>query len=444
MGTVPTPRAALGPRRARRTAALALLALGTTLAVLAPGSAGAQTDGTGTSDGAGFVTVVEVSGLLDPILVDFVGTSLADAEDGGARALVLQLNSRGAVVGDDRLADLARRIDDSDLTVAVWVGPSGAAALGGAAQLASVADVVGVSPGSRIGELGDDVLPPDLGPPFGDVAPLLRDEAVGAERALELGVAAEPSPTIGDFLVTLPGFESQEVTQGDEVRLEPLTVARFAQLPLASQLMHTVASPAVAYLLLAIGLGLIVFELYTAGIGIAGVVGAGSLILGSYGLWVLPTRPVGIALLVLSFAAFAVDVQTGVPRLWTVVGAVLFAAGTFALYDGVSLPWITVVAAFVGVALTFLAGMPAMVRTRFSTPTIGREWMVGELGVARGAVAPEGVVVVQGAPWRARTHRATPLADGQAVRVVALEGLVLEVEPLEGAARDHRERPEER
>jgi membrane-bound serine protease (ClpP class) len=49
-------------------------------------------------------------------------------------------------------------------------------------------------------------------------------------------------------------------------------------------------------------------------------------------------------------------------------------------------------------------------------------------------------VVVRGAPWRAHTNRATPLDDGEAVRVVALEGVVLEVEPLEGAARDHRER----
>lgn len=439
MGTVPTPRAALGPRRARRALAAALGALGVALAVLAPAAPAGAQDAEPAGD-AGFVTVVEVSGLLDPILVDFVGTSLDDAEEAGARALVLQLNSRGAVVDDDRLVDLARRIDETDLTVAVWVGPSGAAALGGAAQLASVADVVGVSPGSRIGELGDDVLPPELGPPFGEAAPVLRDEAVGADRALELGVAAAPSPTIGDFLVTLPGFESQEVTQGDEIRLEPRTVARFAQLPLASQLMHTVASPAVAYLLVAIGLGLIVFELYTAGVGIAGVVGAGSLILGSYGLWVLPTRPLGLALLVLSFAAFAVDVQTGVPRVWTAIGGVLFAVGTFALFDGVAVPWITVAAAFVGVALTFLAGMPAMVRTRFSTPTIGREWMIGELGVARGAVAPDGVVVVRGAPWRAHTNRATPLDDGEAVRVVALEGVVLEVEPLEGAARDHRER----
>ena len=81
-----------------------------------------------------------------------------------------------------------------------------------------------------------------------------------------------------------------------------------------------------------------------------------------------------------------------------------------------------------------------MVRTRFSTPTIGREWMIGEVGTAVGAVDPDGVVMVRDAPWRARTNRATPIDAGAPVRVASIEGLLLEVEPLEGAARDHRDR----
>ena len=81
-----------------------------------------------------------------------------------------------------------------------------------------------------------------------------------------------------------------------------------------------------------------------------------------------------------------------------------------------------------------------MVRTRFATPTIGREWMIGELGEVVEAVDPDGVVSVGSARWRARTNRATPVAAGEPVRVVAIDGVTLEVEPLEGAARDHRER----
>jgi membrane-bound serine protease (ClpP class) len=207
-----------------------------------------------------------------------------------------------------------------------------------------------------------------------------------------------------------------------------------------AQLFHTVASPAVTYLLLAVGLALILFELFTAGVGVAGVVGAGSFMLAGYGLGVLPIRWWGVALIGLSMVAFAIDVQTGVPRFWTGAGLVLFTLGSLTLYDGVSMSWLTMAFGIGGVALAFLAGMPPMVRTRFSTPTIGRGWMVGEEGRAVSDIAPDGVVQIRNAPWRAYTNRATPIEALDKVRVVGIEGLVLEVEPIEGAARDYRER----
>jgi membrane-bound serine protease (ClpP class) len=83
-----------------------------------------------------------------------------------------------------------------------------------------------------------------------------------------------------------------------------------------------------------------------------------------------------------------------------------------------------------------IAGLPTLIRTRFSTPTIGRESLVGEMGVALGPVGPEGTVEVRGVPWRARTNRATPIAVGDPIRVVSIDGLLLEVEPETGGARD--------
>jgi membrane-bound serine protease (ClpP class) len=184
---------------------------------------------------------------------------------------------------------------------------------------------------------------------------------------------------------------------------------------------------------------LLVFEFYVAGVGIAGGVGALFLVLAAYGLAVLPTRPVGLALILLSMLAFAIDVQTGVPRVWTGIGTAAFTAGSLLLYDGLSLSWITLLAAIAGVLLAMLAGMPTMIRTRFATPTIGREWMIGEMGEATADIDPDGVVRVRGALWRARTNRATPLRAGDSVRVVDIDGPVLEVEPETGGARDYRE-----
>ena len=160
----------------------------------------------------------------------------------------------------------------------------------------------------------------------------------------------------------------------------------------------------------------------------------------AYGLAVLPTRTWALVLLVAAFPAFAVDVQTGVPRFWTGVGTLFLVVGSLAVFADGPPSWITLLAGIAGTLLAMLGGMPAMVRTRFSTPTIGRDWMIGETGVAVAAVDPDGVVTVRDAPWRAHTNRATPIAAGDEVRVTAIDGLTLEVEPIEGAARDHRER----
>ncbi|MET0728326.1 MAG: NfeD family protein [Acidimicrobiales bacterium] len=381
----------------------------------------------------GYVSVIEVSGLLDRVLVDYIHTEIAKAEEQGAITLVLQLNSGGAVVADDRLDALVDRIRRATVPVDVWVGPSGSKATGGATDVVGAAGTIGVAPKSRIEItrtlLGDRSLE-------GDAA---VGDKVGAEAAVELGLADNDAPTIGEFILGLEDVESTVVDNDGTQERRPVSQARFGQLPLGGQLMHTVSSPPVAYLLFVIGLALIVFELFTAGVGVAGMVGAGALVLGCYGMAALPTNPVGVALLLLAMLGYAIDVQTGVPRAWSAIATVSFIVGSLILFDGLSLSWITLLVAVVGMAVAMVGGMPAMVRTRFSTPTIGREWMIGQTGLASGAVAPDGIVSVRGAPWRARTNRATPIEAGQAVRVTSIDGLLLEVEPLDGAARDYRD-----
>ena len=86
----------------------------------------------------------------------------------------------------------------------------------------------------------------------------------------------------------------------------------------------------------------------------------------------------------------------------------------------------------VATVVFFVTAMPVAVRSRFSTPTIGRESLIGEVGEAAVDIAPDGVVLLRGARWRARTNRATPISAGDPIRVVEVDGLVLEVEPPEG------------
>ena len=378
--------------------------------------------------------VVEVDGFVDPVLADLIHDQSAGANEACALALVLQFDSGGAVVSDGELDELVDAIEASDVPVGVWVGPSGSKATGDAVRVLGAAELTGVAPGSSV-----EVTPALLearGLSAGDLDGVDVGDRVGASRAVDLGLVDNDAPTVLEYVVQIEGFET-EVVDGQR---QPTTDVVFGGLSLTGQLMHTVASPAAAYLLFVIGLALLLFELFTAGVGIAGAVGAGSVILGCYGLAVLPTRPLGVALLLFAMFGYGVDVQIGVPRVWTGIATVSFVLGSLFLFDGVSVSWVTLLIAFVGMTLGMVAGMPTMVRSRFSTPTIGRDWMIGELGSARTDIDPDGVITLRDAPWRARTNRATPIRKDETARVVAIEGLVLEVEPEEGGARDYRER----
>ncbi len=437
--------------RTRIVGGLVLVLVGQALA-LVPSSASAE-------DAADLapVDVVEVSGLIDEVNAQAIENAIERSSGNGAQALVLQVNSRGAVVGRERMEEVLSAIAGAPVPVAIWVGPSGSRALGMAAQMLAVADVTAMAPGARMGRTGTMLEVDGERLTFGAADDEIRRGTVGFLEARELGILRLDTddtgvPVVRNMLFALDGLEIDgrvldtvvEVGgTGTQVTREA-TTARFFKLDAAPRIVHTVASPPSAYLLVVIGLALVLFEFFTAGIGVAGLVGAVSLVLGATGFGALPMNGWAVALLVVAFLAFAVDVQVGVPRLWTAAGMAMFIVASFSLFrpvDGMTLrpSWITLSVGIGGIALTYVVGMPSMVRTRFATPTIGRENLVGAEGVASGAIDPEGTVVVHGARWRARTNRATPLVDGAAVRVAAIDGITLEVEPLEGAARDYRE-----
>ena len=433
---------------------IALLGTMAALGIVAQPAAAQDANDTPADAEVAPVDVLQVNGLFDDIIVAEIGSAIDRAVEQGSQALVLQTNSRGAVVSDEKMAELMDRIAQSPVPIGVWVGPTGARLYGAPAQILAVADVTGMAPGARVGNIGPSVSDYELGPGL----EALRTRTVGLSDARSLVVfkqriSDEGIATLPNMLDALDGYTEngveldttiETVTDSGVVQRETIATARFSKLGLVDQLFHTVASPPVAYLLLLIGLALLIFEFFTAGVGIAGVVGAFCSILAAYGLAALPARGWAVALLVVAMLAFAVDVQVGIPRFWTGVGIVVTIVGSLWLYEPVTgtsmrVPWISLIAGIGGVMLTFIVGMPSMTRTRFATPTVGREWMIGAEGVAVAAIDPEGTVQVGEGQWRARTNRATPIPAGDPLRVIAIDGVTLQVEPLEGAAKDYRE-----
>lgn len=417
------------------------------------------------SDADGSVAVIQVDGLIDPPNADLIVDAISAANREGAQLLLIKFNSGGAVDVDP--ARLVRAIRRSSVPVVAWVGPSGSKARGLGALLALQASIAAVSNGSGIGPLEPQLLddPAAGARPVPRVAGgrnwrAIQRRSLGADAAVARRVTDAPCgtppgcATIGDLLVALDGetlvaadgpvkLNTAKVTgQGADRRLQPDSAIRFRKLDLVGQAVHTLTSPSIAYLLLVVGLALIVFEFFTISIGLAGGTGAIALVGAFVGFSHLPVNAWALVLVFVAMLGYAIDVQAGRAFSWTVIATVLLVVGSIWLFGGsprLDVYWWVIALVVLSTIAFFVAAMPVAVRSRFSTPTIGREEFVGEMGEAAVDISPDGVVILRGARWRARTNRATPIRAGAAIRVVEVDGLVLEVEPDEGAARDYRE-----
>jgi membrane-bound serine protease (ClpP class) len=419
------------------------------------------------------IDVVEVGGLLDPPTASLVLDAIHSANRDGSTMLVIRLDSRGAV--DTDVTPILHAIVASKVPVVAWVGPSGAEAKGAATLILEAAHVAFVSPGSSVGPAYPVRLDDPGDPPGAAVPALLRRYArpsdrsiAGVERLAFHELSANEAvrfravdgirPTIGEVIVTLDGktihtaagdvklSTAKVVGHGTGRRRQPNQDVVFDSLSLGQRVQHSFINPSLAYFLLLAGLGLIVFEFFACSVGFAGAVGALATIGACYGFSHLPIRWWALALLVLAVFGFSIDVQAGAIGAWTYIASACLVAGSLTLYGGTDLApawWLVLIVCVVIIGF-FVFALPAFVRARFSTPTVGREGMIGELGTAEVPVDPDGVVMIRGARWRARTNRATPIGLGDPVRVVAVEGLVLEVEPEAGGAKDYRDRARRR
>jgi membrane-bound serine protease (ClpP class) len=475
----PSPASSSSPRIARRCLAALLTAFGV-LPLLA-GVASAASSHTASRNAANTtkpsisaaskspdyngIDVVQVTGFIDPPNAALILHSIHEAEGRDSTALIFQMDSSGAT-DTDPIA-LAKAVRASTVPVVVWVGPAGSEIRGGAALIGEAASWLSLSSNSHIGPIYPLRVDAATSPADNEAAlraitrrsasafAAVAHHTLSANAAKRVGAADSVDPVLGDLVVGLDGktlptasgpvrlSTAQVTTVNKQPRREPNQDVRFAKLSLAGQFQHTLIAPWVAYFLLAVGASLIVFEFFTISIGIAGVIGAFSLAFAFYGYSHLPVHWWAVGLLLFCFFAFAVDVQAGGLGPWTIIATVALIVGSIFLYGGtaqVQPAWWTQVLVIGGVILFMIGGMTAMLRSRFGTPTVGREGMIGELGLAEVDIDPDGVARVREALWRARTNRATPVKHGEIVRVVAVEGLVLEVEPETGGTRDHRDR----
>jgi membrane-bound serine protease (ClpP class) len=196
-------------------------------------------------------------------------------------------------------------------------------------------------------------------------------------------------------------------------------------------LLATITDPNVAYILLMIGVYGLILEFYNPGMGAPGVVGVICLVLGAFALQMLPINYAGLALILIGVGMMVAEAFTPSIGVIGLGGVVAFVIGSIILMDTdvpayqISIPIIAAFAASSAALFVFVVG--AAVRARLGAVRTGAPAMIGASAQVLDDFDGDGRVRAFGENWQARSTR--PLQRGNEVRITAVDGLVLDVEP---------------
>jgi membrane-bound serine protease (ClpP class) len=401
------------------------------------------------------VLAVELANDINPVTQDFVVDAIERGEREGYDAVVIELDTPGGL--DSSMREIIKKQLGADVPVVVYVYPPGSRAASAGAFITLAADVAAMAPATNIGSstpvaVGGGEIPDDLRRKVvNDAAAYARELAethgrngdwaeqavriasnLGAQEALEQNVVDVVAPDLPTLLEEIDGLRTEP--KGFVLDTAGATVDR-VEMSLWKRILDTLIDPNLIVLLMSIGVLGITIEILNPGLILPGTVGVISLIVGLFGLQVLPVSWAGLLLILLAVGFFVAEALVPSHGALALAGAVSFVVGALMLFDpaGEGYQVSIWVALAVGGTLALATAVVAtkVIRARRAPTKTGREEMVGEIGVVRSAVAPSGLVNVHGEIWKAHTD-GDPLAAGEYVRVERVgEDLVLEVAQAE-------------
>lgn len=398
---------------------------------------------------------IVVDDTIQPISEEYIARAIAEAARRNDQAVLLEINTPGGLVDSTR--QIIERITTSSVPVIIYVTPSGSRAASAGFFILESADIAAMAPGTNTGAahpviLGggkmDDVMKEKM---ENDAAALMRSVASRRGRNVEVAestvrqsksftdqealsqhlidyVASNES----DLLRQIDGksfkrFNGQEVT----LKTAGQPVSDF-NMTLKERILAYLMDPNIAFLLLAIGALSLYIEFNHPGAVIPGTVGVVFILVAAFALNLLPTRFAALVLILGAFALFAAEAKFASHGVLTIGGIVLLTLGGLLLVDS-PIPEMRVhltTALAVSIPLGFITAflMSIALKARRNKVVTGEQGLVGETGVARTELAPQGKVFVHGELWDAVAT--APLAAGQPVVVRKVDGLTLQVEPV--------------
>jgi membrane-bound serine protease (ClpP class) len=402
------------------------------------------------------VLELRLSGVVDPVIANYIEGGIEAANDAGDAAVLLTIDTPGGL--DSSMRQIIQAILGSTVPVVCYVSPSGARAASAGTFIMMGCPVAAMAPGTNIGAahpvgvagaIEEKKVTNDAAAFIASLArshgrnvewarsAVIDSVSISAEHALEIGVIDLIEPNTPALLEAIDG-QVVDVAGGATATLHTAGATVETRSPgLGAQILHALLSPNFAFIFFYLGIGLIVIEFLHPGVSVPGILGVVCLIAAFVTFGMLPVQVIGVVLLLASAASFLLELKHPGLGAASVVGVATLILGGLTLFNPdvpnarVSLWTIVPVAALL--VVFFATVVNAALRARHLPPSDDRMRVVGQTGIVQHDLDPEGIVQVASESWSARSAGG-PIPMGTPVRVLEVDGLRLLVEPVEEEA----------
>ncbi|MGA3040086.1 MAG: nodulation protein NfeD [Bryobacteraceae bacterium] len=400
------------------------------------------------------VLVVDLDGMIHPVTVEILSRAIQQAQHENAALLLVRLNTPGGLM--DAMRESIQKIVAAPMPVVTYVAPSGARAASAGFFILEAGDVAAMSPGTNTGAAHPVLMGGEMDAIMkqkveNDAAASLRSivakrgrNSALAEKAIRESQSFTDKEALDNRLIELVAnderdlldkLDGREVTRLDGARVVLHT--RGAAIEIyeknwREKIISAIADPNMALILLVLGALGIYVEFTSPGLIVPGILGAIMALLGLSALSVLPINWLGAALLLLAFALFILEAKFVTHGILGAGGALSMVLGAVMLIDSpvpeMRIHLSTAIALALPFSLITMLLLSLVVRARRNKVVTGSQGMIGEIGTAVTALAPEGKVFVRGEYWNAAAP--VQVAAGGSVRVTGIQQLKLTVEPI--------------
>jgi membrane-bound serine protease (ClpP class) len=417
-----------------------LLAAGLALLVAAPAFSQSK---------ASDVVVISLTGTVDPLSARYVERGIRTATNEKASAVLIRIDTPGGLSSSMR--SIVQAISTSSVPVVCWVGPTGARAASAGAIILLGCPVAAMAPGTNVGaahpvgfsgQVLDEKITNDAAAYARALAEAHHRDADIAERMVRQSISISADEALRQKMIDFIAPTQSAVFAGLNGRTVNGVAVSIASphfqpvgMTFIEALLHGAVDPNIAFILFLLGLVGIVFEILHPGITLPGVLGSLAFLVSLVLLGLLPVNIAGVVLLLVGVIFFAIEVHIHSFGVAAAGGIASLVLGGLFLFNS-SVPnaqvskWL-VVGMAVALAAFFTLVVRAVVQARKHLPSPAKlDDIVGKEAIVERALDPSGVVRAHHEQWTARAKTGT-IPEGARVRVTGVQGLTLEVEPLE-------------